>query len=147
MALRASDSTAWTHSDHSFSGSIRVFARDGRLCQRVDSACAELPAGYRHAWTVPRHGSFQMHKDAHLLDWATAIAGGGPTWLEIVATHAHLLAASDNRRDTGSSWAEEPRHCMKRSRPETVRWAQAAHGRAAGRSLNPRRRIPTNRLA
>jgi hypothetical protein len=63
-----------------------------------------------------------MHKDAHLLDWATAIAGaGGPTWLEIVASHAQLLSVSDTRKEMGSSRADESRQWMKRIRPEITR--------------------------
>lgn len=62
-----------------------------------------------------------MHKDAHTPDWATALAGGNPTWLEIVASHAELLSVSDTEQDAGSSRADESRHWMKRLRTELVR--------------------------
>ena len=68
-----------------------------------------------------KSGEFPMHKDAHTLDWAAAIAGGNPTWLEIVASHAELLSVSDTGKETGSSRADESRHWMKRVRPEFVR--------------------------
>ena len=68
-----------------------------------------------------KSGEFPMHKDAHTLDWATAIAGGNPTWLEIVASHAELLSVSDTEQDAGSSRADESRPWIKRIRPEMVR--------------------------
>ena len=52
-----------------------------------------------------------MHADRRLLDWATVIAVGGPTWLEIVASHAHLLSATEDRNDTrftSTTQAPEP---------------------------------------
>ena len=52
-----------------------------------------------------------MHEDPRLLDWATVIAVGGPTWLEIVASHAHLLSATEDRNDTrftSTTQAPEP---------------------------------------
>ena len=62
-----------------------------------------------------------MHRETHLLDWATAIAGAGPTWLEIVASHMELLAVSDTRKDADPTHTDEPRKWMKRIRPEQVR--------------------------
>ena len=52
-----------------------------------------------------------MHEDPRLLDWATAIAAAAPTWLEIVASHAHLLSAAEDRNDTrfaSTTQAPEP---------------------------------------
>ena len=54
-----------------------------------------------------------MYKDPRLLDWEAAIARGGPTWLEIVASHAHLLSAIEDRNDTQaltSTNADQPSH-------------------------------------
>lgn len=69
-----------------------------------------------------------MHKDARLPDWATAIAGAGPTWLEIVASHAQLLSAVDDRTDVPTRSAsrtprstDESRHWMNRIRAELAR--------------------------
>ena len=68
-----------------------------------------------------------MYKDPRLLDWATAIARGAPTWLEIVASHAHLLSASDDRSESRRSasqeerTADEPRKWINPIRPEMAR--------------------------
>ena len=68
-----------------------------------------------------------MYKDLRLLDWATAIARGGPTWLEIVASHAPLLSASDDRNESRRSAshaeraADEPREWINLIRPEIAR--------------------------
>ncbi len=68
-----------------------------------------------------------MHAEPRLLDWATALTWGGPTWLEIVASHAHLLSAADARDEsrTGAARspraADESRQWMSRIRPELSR--------------------------
>ena len=49
-----------------------------------------------------------MYKDPRLLDWEAAIARGGPTWLEIVASHAHLLSAIEDRNDTRVTSKTQP---------------------------------------
>ena len=49
-----------------------------------------------------------MYKDPRLLDWEAAIAWGGPTWLEIVASHAHLLSAIEDRIDTRVTSKTQP---------------------------------------
>ena len=52
-----------------------------------------------------------MHKYTHMLERATAIAWGEPTWLEIIASHAHLRSTSDcrNHAQHGSRTADESR--------------------------------------
>jgi hypothetical protein len=67
-----------------------------------------------------------MHAEPRLLDWATALESGGPTWLEIVASHAHLLSATDARDESRTSAvrsprADEARQWMSRIRPELSR--------------------------
>jgi hypothetical protein len=64
-----------------------------------------------------------MHKNSRLIDWATAIVWGSPTWLQIVASHAHLRSAIDGRNDArrGSRTADESRKWMNRIRPEMAR--------------------------
>ena len=68
-----------------------------------------------------------MHAEPRLLDWATALVSGGPTWLDIVASHAHLLSATDARDETRTSAARSPRAAdesrqwMSRIRPELSR--------------------------
>jgi hypothetical protein len=96
----------------------------GRFCVNPLTECA---LGSRqdtaHAGMVPRRGSedFPMHKDAHLLDWAAAMAGANPTWLEIVASHAELLSISDIQNDGNSSRADEPRKWLRRMGADSPR--------------------------
>ena len=37
-----------------------------------------------------------MQNDKCLFDWTFDIGGSVPTWLEVIAAHARLLAASDD---------------------------------------------------
>ena len=74
-----------------------------------------------------------MHDETYMFDWTTDIAGSGPTWLEVIASHARMLSAIE---DGDSYAAGEPRGARPPARTRLARRSAALSASCCVQRLN-----------